>query len=75
HTKYLENAFEGEYTAKSISLAFYSGLFAYGGCFPKLVYSIEKIFGSLIAIYESLSPSSRLHDLQIMCNIGDHSWV
>ncbi|XP_054723752.1 large neutral amino acids transporter small subunit 2-like, partial [Uloborus diversus] len=31
HTKYLENAFEGEFTAKSISLAFYSGLFAYGG--------------------------------------------
>ncbi|GBM59533.1 Large neutral amino acids transporter small subunit 2 [Araneus ventricosus] len=31
HTKYLERAFEGEFTAKSISLAFYSGLFAYGG--------------------------------------------
>ncbi|KAF8787700.1 large neutral amino acids transporter small subunit 2-like [Argiope bruennichi] len=31
HTQYLERAFEGEFTAKSISLAFYSGLFAYGG--------------------------------------------
>ncbi|GFV45183.1 hypothetical protein TNCV_35911 [Trichonephila clavipes] len=32
HVEYLENAFDGEFTAKSISLAFYSGLFAYGGC-------------------------------------------
>ncbi|KAG8182750.1 hypothetical protein JTE90_023390 [Oedothorax gibbosus] len=31
HTKLLENAFEGESSAKSISLAFYYGLFAYGG--------------------------------------------
>ncbi|GFR18771.1 large neutral amino acids transporter small subunit 2 [Trichonephila clavata] len=31
HVEYLENAFDGEFTAKSISLAFYSGLFAYGG--------------------------------------------
>ncbi|GFS91925.1 y+L amino acid transporter 1, partial [Nephila pilipes] len=31
HVEYLENAFDGEFTAKSLSLAFYSGLFAYGG--------------------------------------------
>lgn len=31
YTKYLENAFEGDFTAKSLSLAFYNGLFAYGG--------------------------------------------
>lgn len=31
YTRYLENAFDGEFSAKSISLAFYNGLFAYGG--------------------------------------------
>ncbi|XP_065345382.1 large neutral amino acids transporter small subunit 1 isoform X1 [Cloeon dipterum] len=31
HTEYLEKPFEGKYDATSITLAFYSGLFAFGG--------------------------------------------
>ncbi|KAF9809468.1 hypothetical protein SFRURICE_020765 [Spodoptera frugiperda] len=31
HTENFEGAFEGEYSAGNIALAFYSGLFAFGG--------------------------------------------
>jgi hypothetical protein len=31
HTEYYQNAFEGKYDPTSITLAFYSGLFAFGG--------------------------------------------